>query len=214
MLKFLKSVSDLGGGSELLALFSITFLVGSRPKAIYFMTTLAIDKVLIGLLKIAYKEPRPYLKFFDIEPLSCSKEYGNPSGHSSAAFATSIVLFLDLFHGESLLTIIGKHDPVKSISKYFRSKYLIGGLIALFWMLIIPISRVALGAHSIDQVIYGSLLGLWNGLTCHFLLRDQVMLHVWLINLKVRHYIGFNNSSNALFHDKAGYIEPKPKHTG
>jgi membrane-associated phospholipid phosphatase len=120
MLKFLETISDFGGGSELLALFIITFLVGSRPKAMYFMTTLAIDKVLIGFLKLAYKEPRPYLKFLDIEALSCSKEFGNPSGHSSAAFATSIVLFLDIFHGINLLTIIGKRDSGKEISKYFH----------------------------------------------------------------------------------------------
>ena len=120
MLKFLETISDFGGGSELLALFIITFLVGSRPKAMYFMTTLAIDKVLIGFLKLAYKEPRPYLKFLDIEALSCSKEFGNPSGHSSAAFATSIVLFLDIFHGINLLTLIGKRDSGKEISKYFH----------------------------------------------------------------------------------------------
>ena len=149
MLDFLKGLSSLGGGKELLALFVISFLISSRPKAFYFMTTLAIDKALIGLLKIAYKEPRPYLPFPEIQPLSCSKEYGNPSGHSSAAWATALVLFLDIFHGKSLLKIIGKRDPLKEIPCYYVL-YALALLVVFFWIIFMPLSRVLLGAHSID----------------------------------------------------------------
>jgi hypothetical protein len=56
--------------------------------------------------KLAYADPRPYMMSSDIQPFSCSKGFGNPSGHSSAAAVFSIVLFLDYFHG----------NPIKSNS--------------------------------------------------------------------------------------------------
>ena len=35
----------------------------------------------------------------DVVSYSCSVGFGNPSGHSSAAWAFAIILFLDIFHG-------------------------------------------------------------------------------------------------------------------
>ena len=37
-----------------------------------------------------------------INTISCSKQFGMPSGHSSSALLFSIILFLDVFHGEPL----------------------------------------------------------------------------------------------------------------
>ncbi|MFN9906341.1 MAG: DUF6570 domain-containing protein, partial [bacterium] len=41
----------------------------------------------------------------DIQPITCSKGFGNPSGHSSSASLFAIVVFLDYFHGTPIETV-------------------------------------------------------------------------------------------------------------
>ena len=36
-------------------------------------------------------------------------------------------------------------------------------------------SRLFLGVHSLNQVYFGALLGLWFALSCHFILRDSLL---------------------------------------
>lgn len=35
-----------------------------------------------------------------------------------------------------------------------------------------------MGVHSLDQIVYGSTLGVWAGITMHFLVRDHLIQHV------------------------------------
>ena len=50
-------------------------------------------------------------------------------------------------------------------------------------MITIPFGRYVLGAHSLDQIIYGTTLGIWSGLTMHFLVRDNLISHIeYIIN--------------------------------
>ena len=39
-------------------------------------------------------------------------------------------------------------------------------------------SRMFLGVHSLDQVLFGSLLGIWFSLTLHYCLRDLLREHI------------------------------------
>jgi membrane-associated phospholipid phosphatase len=63
---------------------------------------LTLDKFINSYLKLAYANPRPYMVKSEIKLLSCSKGFGNPSGHAAASSLISIVLFLDYFHGTPL----------------------------------------------------------------------------------------------------------------
>ena len=56
--------------------------------------------------------------------------------------------------------------------------------LAIFWVFIIPFSRYVLGAHSLNQILFGSLLGIFQGFTMHFIIRDRVLrLTERIINL-------------------------------
>jgi membrane-associated phospholipid phosphatase len=90
-----------------------------------------------------YQSDRPnwrskYLSF------SCNYSYGNPSGHSF----TSIALFLSLAH------ILVNYYKIKGIFKEVIF------IIFILFSFLIMSSRVILGSHSIDQVLYGFTLGL------------------------------------------------------
>ena len=72
---------------ELVTVTIFTFIWSPRPKFYYFLAVLSIDKMYVSFLKLAYAMPRPYMIDADISPkgLSCSKAFGNPSGHASAS---------------------------------------------------------------------------------------------------------------------------------
>ena len=43
----------------------------------------------------------------------------------------------------------------------------------------IPYSRYLLGAHSLDQIVFGSSIGVWEAFTLHWLVRDNLMRHIY-----------------------------------
>jgi membrane-associated phospholipid phosphatase len=170
-IKFWEVFSSLGGGSEMAALTVITFLCGSRPKFIYYLAAFSLDKSLVGLMKQLYHDPRPFMVDTTIHAYHCSKEFGNPSGHSSAAALIATLLYLD----------IGQHlRPAFKYPSLF---------IAMFWALAIPFSRYLLGVHSLDQVVYGFSLGLWSAITLHFVLREPIIKHATNIMATQRTYL-------------------------
>ena len=49
---------------------------------------------------------------------------------------------------------------------------------ALLFSLLVAYSRLLLGVHSIDQVIFGGLLGTWLAFSIHFLVREPLKKHL------------------------------------
>ena len=131
------------------------------------MAILALDKSYVSLFKLLYHEPRPYMIEPNIKPISCSKAFGNPSGHSSASQIFTICLFLDFFHGVE-----------KVITFHSKKVYNFCLFLCIFWAVSIPYSRFILGVHSLDQIVFGVSIGIWAGFTLHFLVRDHFIKHV------------------------------------
>jgi membrane-associated phospholipid phosphatase len=138
----------------------------TRPRFFYYLAVAAICTLMISYMKIAYHEPRPYMISPDITPISCSKAFGQPSGHSMAASLLAIAGVLDVFHG------------VGTKRFYSNGTYFFVFSFALYWAITIPYTRFLLGVHSLDQIVYGSTLGVWAGFTMHFLVRDHLMNNV------------------------------------
>lgn len=86
-----------------------------------------------------------------------------------SASIIAITLILDVFHGSEIDAFYSK--PFY----YFCTAF------AVFWATAIPYTRFLMGVHSLDQIVYGSTLGVWGGLTMHFLVRDHLMRHVEMI---------------------------------
>lgn len=56
--------------------------------------------------------------------------------------------------------------------------YLAALFFFLAWGVCIPFSRYLLGAHSLDQVLFGISNGLCEGLILHFYIRDHLIEHI------------------------------------
>jgi len=98
-----------------------------------------------NILKVIYGEARPYWVFRDLTP-SCNGGFGNPSGHSMSSSA----VYFSIWH---ILT------NFQFFQKRLYMKIL---LLILFTMMVILVifSRLVLAAHSINQVLFGGLLGI------------------------------------------------------
>jgi hypothetical protein len=111
-------------------------------------------------MKIIYGNPRPYWMDSLIEN-TCNGGFGNPSGH--AFCSTSVFLTTAL--------IVTQY-------RYFENKLFLKLFIYFVFIsviILIIISRLILGAHSINQLIYGTLLGFGcYYIHCHLFLLNKI----------------------------------------
>eukprot|EP00356_Strombidium_inclinatum_P011479 CAMPEP_0170480330 /NCGR_PEP_ID=MMETSP0208-20121228/1212_1 /TAXON_ID=197538 /ORGANISM="Strombidium inclinatum, Strain S3" /LENGTH=154 /DNA_ID=CAMNT_0010752861 /DNA_START=310 /DNA_END=771 /DNA_ORIENTATION=+ len=154
MQKFWLVQTELGGGKEIVFVCVLHLLLSDRAKFFYFLAVFSMDKVIMSYLKLAYHDPRPYMFSPNIEPISCSTGFGNPSGHSSASAVIALTLFLDTFHGYT-------HKSAISQKFYTSAAYYGWMLVGLYWAASIPFTRYLMGVHSLNQIVYGSSLGIW-----------------------------------------------------
>ena len=143
LLNFIENIfSMLGNPIIIYTIIGVQyFYVKQRIRTIVHLTYLMIGLYFMVVLKQAFQESRPFWFNTSINILEwfCPTDFGNPSGHSFIAFAM-YEPFLSDFVGT------GKQ----------RLYLFIWGFIAV----LVVISRMYLGAHSFDQVVYGSLIGL------------------------------------------------------
>ena len=118
----------------------------SYQEIIITLLTIFTSVSLVGYFKILYHNPRPYWINSNIKLID-DLGYGNPSGHSF----TSSTGYLCIFYLISNFEIFKK----KKNNYLFFSIY----FIIFFWIFIIMFSRLYFAAHSINQVIFGFVLG-------------------------------------------------------
>jgi membrane-associated phospholipid phosphatase len=135
---------------ELIPIFISFFTPGWRVKTIYYAFAITVLLILMNVTKLLYADPRPYWVNPDIIVGSCSRNYGNPSGHSSTVMGMSLVMWLDL---------------CQSYSNRNKCLFLIP---AILIPLTTGYSRLILGVHSLDQILYGLLLGVWVAFSMHY----------------------------------------------
>lgn len=104
---------------------------------------------IVVLLKASYGRGRPAIIGKDVAPYACSCDYGMPSGHSSSSFMGYIIL-IDYF--DRCIFKIYQKDGAKNMKKSLR---ILVHAYCYLMVLFICWSRIYLGAHSFNQVIYG-----------------------------------------------------------
>ena len=144
-IKIFKLLSKFGTQAGLIPLL-ITILILFPINISYtFASVIVLSSYYDNILKLSYGSPRPFWINPSIKR-SCDGGFGNPSGHSFSSFA----IYLSLW------------DIITNLNYFNRKKYLKIALLIFFilFSLSIAFSRIFLSVHSINQIIYGSILGI------------------------------------------------------
>ena len=119
----------------------------------------------MNVTKLTYHQERPFWASKDIEAVQCTTQYGNPSGHSMFSIGVALTMWLDVNQ------YISENETVLK-AWYYRMLLLLGVIV---YGLTIGYSRVILGVHSWNQVVFGWSLGVWIAFTFHFCIKDHVV---------------------------------------
>eukprot|EP00347_Sterkiella_histriomuscorum_P023975 403332739 len=118
-------------------------------------------------MKMVVRYPRPYQYHDDIIPTSCSGQWGCPSATSIRVGTIVMSVYLDFCY-----------EVRHRIHPIF---YYCGCVLAFLGVFGVMCSRVFLAAHSINQVIFGSTIGIEIAVFLHFCVKPRVYRHLnWL----------------------------------
>ncbi len=119
----------------------VLIITKNKAKSFVMIIFILFNSFLAAALKAYDSDPRPFWTNPEVKSIGfyCPVEYGNPSGHSwfSAVFGFGILLD---YRGA------GNNN--------------INIWISIAAVILMPLSRMYLGAHSLNQVLEGVLLGL------------------------------------------------------
>lgn len=122
---------------------------------------------MMDISKMNYHQARPFWVTNEIEAISCSSQYGNPSGHSMVSLGMTLAFWLD-YNTRSR----APESKVLLKAWYWRALFL---CLCLAFAYSIGYSRMFLGVHSINQVLFGQQLGAWYALSAHYILREPLI---------------------------------------
>lgn len=159
----------------------ICFLLqdGSKIKQIMALNTIYLTYALIIFLKSFYQAPRPYWLIPDIPLIQPEKDYGNPSGHTGI---TSIYVITSLYiywTNCSDLSLNEKEQQIADVNKTKFFQYLpikiIITAISLFLLILMIFSRIYLGCHGLNQLLYGFSIAILNLISVFVIFRVELI---------------------------------------
>jgi membrane-associated phospholipid phosphatase len=144
--KFSTIISFFGSDKFFVVLLIVFYNFVNNYKTFILVSVILVGSYTANFLKMIYLAPRPYWVSLNIEPIACEGGWGNPSGHA----LNSTLIYLTIWK------IIFANDLLKE--KKFLKMFLFVNFIC--FIILIMVSRIILGLHSIDQSLFGSFLGL------------------------------------------------------
>lgn len=147
--QYLTFVTDFGVERYLVPIMLAIALFVPLSKIISIVISMFSAIYLDNIMKLIYHNPRPYWENPKLnDKIHCDLGFGNPSGHSFVSSATYLSIWF-------VLTDY-KFFKEKVIGKVIR--WILCVLCFLF-VFSIMFSRIYLGVHSLDQIIYGCNMG-------------------------------------------------------
>ena len=166
---FFTAITFLGEAHiPLFAMFVIVFNTTHKLSALYIIASFGFICYLNTQLKSVYQEPRPFWVSEDIKPQQCRTDYGSPSGHCMTSGFFWITMYLHKYY-----EVGAKREKVSVFcTAYIIKMALTVGLI--LFILFLALSRVFLGEHSYNQVLFGSSLGIVLAFGLHFTVKPLI----------------------------------------
>lgn len=180
--------------------FILAYVFSQRRTFIKLLLAFFVSQSIIAFFKAFYHSPRPYFTEPEIHALDCATGYGNPSGHAVIVPSIYGTFWLLMF-----FDITKDDDPLNANFLDCCSKVvqliIIWSLFILLVLLIIFtfIARIYLGAHSLNQVVYGLTIGLWAMYTFGVVTPPYIDRHMTLIVEYKRQFVITKGNSSLFF---------------
>lgn len=142
---FAKFFSDMGNIFPFCIIILFIYSFCNIYKTFTLLGSLFISAFLAGSLKMIYMNPRPYFED-NIIPMENEAGWGNPSSHAIFSVAFYLTLWEISFQNTN-------------VAKRKLEKYLSLTIVIILIGLILS-SRLILAAHGINQLIFGTLIGI------------------------------------------------------
>ena len=142
--------------------WALAHTLTQRHRAVYYVIVLSAIFLVMNITKLIYHQARPFWDSSSIKAGSCSSQFGNPSGHSLTSLGMALAVWLD--YNQSVVD--GKVTQDSPWSKMWIRTLLCA--LAVAFGVSIGWSRFVLGAHSMNQIVFGLLLGVWIAFSFHF----------------------------------------------
>ena len=147
---YFKFITGFGTEKYIVPVIVVVIIFVPLSKVLAICLSLFTCLYLDNVLKLIYHDPRPYwVKPGLQDGKHCDLGFGNPSGHSYVSTGTYLAIWC-VITDYSFFT--------KKIPGIILRFFLCG--VFLLLIITIMLSRIFLGVHSLNQIIYGSNLGL------------------------------------------------------
>jgi membrane-associated phospholipid phosphatase len=149
-----ENVSSAGGIYGQVTALAIAFNLNSKSAGCYLWSSWAFVNFLCTILKSAYEEKRPNWVQAHIKPLECQLGFGNPSGHVMGTSFLLCAIYLGAYYEVNM--------PRQKMS-VFCTAYIVKmattcGIV--IGIMLLSMSRVYLGVHTWNEVLFGASLGM------------------------------------------------------
>lgn len=155
-------------------------------KTFVLVLSLYLSIFIVCFLKIIYQSPRPVWVSDKIMNLSCEGGFGNPSGHSYSAF----LFFLTIYE----ISINQNNFFNRDDNLYKKSFRIFMFVFTVILAILVCLSRVVLGVHSINQIIYGSILGIITYIFIFYVFFEDLNKGDFLLDLIKNNFMVYNSA--------------------
>ena len=162
LFNFFWTISEMGDWKANIAIAAIVFNVMSKPAALYVWVAAALMNFTKNMLKTWYAEPRPYFVSDEITPAKCHAGFGNPSGHMVTNTFIIATIILHKYHDIGI-----KYERMSIFCTGYIIKMALNAVFCIY-IIFMCFSRVYLGAHTYNQVVFGTMVGGLLAYVYHF----------------------------------------------
>ena len=130
----------------------------------------------------------------------CSSSWGNPSGHALEAINIPLLLLLDNIFPSDWSKKKYPALNTKTLNEN-RGAFAANLVFLLYLCPSVTFARLFLGKHTLNQLLLGNQLGIWQALFFHFCLRDLIFNHITSIssrNMNGKEFIAYGGTAAAV----------------
>ena len=179
---YLTFVTDFGVEKYLVPILTVIALFVPLSKILSIIISMFSAIYLDNIMKLIYHDPRPYWENPNLnDNVHCDLGFGNPSGHSFVSSATYLSIWYVLTDYSFF-----KEKVVGKVIKWILC------VLCFLFVFSIMFSRIYLGVHSLDQIVYGCNMGV-----------GTFLLYFWVFkigSLKPKEFFTFYDKAKFYLH--------------